>query len=95
MDIKYFTKQALIEANQEAIDKGFTKKLTEKHLNQLDEELRFPIVFHVSSTTQENIEAELLVSPEKTVWLELTSSRFDSLPHLAVDSSETENTTLH
>jgi hypothetical protein len=95
VEIKYFTKKELVEANQEAIRRNFNETLTQKALDQLSDKNKFPIIFHVSGGTKETVKTELLLSPERPVWLELTSNRFDALPYLEVDYLEMDEPTRH
>ena len=95
MEIRYFTKQSLIEANKEAVRNNYEKSLSTKALEELNEESKFPIVFHIVGSDKRLVATELLLGPETTVWLDISKHRYIGLPYLEVDAPDLDGATRH
>jgi len=49
--VHYFTKEDLLNANKEAVNKQFNRQLEEEKLIQLDETFKFPVVYTILDKT--------------------------------------------
>ncbi len=80
MDIPYFSKALLIEANNDAILEHRNRQLDPEHLVSLDDDTLFPVIWSMLHNETE-VRCKLLLSPEDEAWLDVSRETFSSLPH--------------
>lgn len=85
--VKYFTRDTLIEANEEAIKSGRNRTLYTERLEQLPEDLRFPVGFNMLHNDFE-VRAQITVGPSadklQSVWLDMPIETYNRLPEVEV-----------
>ena len=69
--------------------------MSTKALEELNEESKFPIVFHIVGSDKRLVATELLLGPETTVWLDISKHRYVDLPYLEVDAPDLDGGTRH
>jgi hypothetical protein len=88
MKVKYFTKGALIRANDEAIRTGRNRTLHPHLLEELPE-LRFPVGWSMIHNDCE-IRCQITVGPSadqlQACWLDVPFGTFNALPEIGVPS---------
>jgi len=86
MKVKYFTKQALIDANAKAILTNRNRTLYPEPLERLPD-LKFPVGFSFPHNDYE-MRVSLLVGPSadqlQSVWLDIPFKTFNNLPEAEV-----------
>lgn len=78
-DIKYFTKQILIEYNNAAIREKRNRVIEEQFLESLQEGVLYPIVFKMYHTKDE-IRVQIDFFENRTAFLDMTVERYEMLP---------------
>lgn len=78
-DIKYFTKQILIEYNNAAIREKRNRAIEEQFLESLQEGVLYPIVFKMYHTKDE-IRVQIDFFENRTAFLDMTVERYEMLP---------------
>ena len=81
--VSYFTKQSLIEANNDAILNKRNRSLNNDFITSLDDDTKFPVVFSMDHNEQE-VRLELMVAPTKKVWLDVSYETFNDLPSVTM-----------
>lgn len=85
--VKYFTRDLLIEVNEEAVKAKRNRTLYTEKLRKLPEDLRFPVGFNMLHNDCE-IRAQITVGPSadklQMVWLDMPTETFNRLPEVEV-----------
>lgn len=85
--VKYFTRELLIEVNEEAIKSKRNRTLYTEKLRDLPEDLVFPVGFNMLHNDLE-IRAQITVGPSadklQSVWLDMPIETFNRLPEVDV-----------
>lgn len=83
MIVNYFTKQSLIEANNDAILNKRNRSLNNDFITSLDDDTKFPVVFSMDHNEQE-VRLELMMDPATRVWLDVSYDTFKHLPSVVM-----------
>lgn len=85
--VKYFTRDLLIEANEESIKSKRNRNLYTERLRDLPDNLLFPVGLHIFHNDFE-IRAQIAVGPSEDklqlVWLDMPIETFNRLPEKEV-----------
>ena len=79
MQLKYFTKEALVKANNEAIRSKRNRSLVKKFVTDLDAENRYPVIWAMTHNDRE-MRVRLLLNADSDAWLDIPFKTYDRLP---------------
>lgn len=80
MEVKYFTKDLLVKANDEAIAQHFNRALKEEMVAQLDEDLRYPISFTMVHNDTEMRCKVILSAAGESAFIDVSFDTYYDLP---------------
>lgn len=83
MNISYFDKQSLIEANNDAILEQRNRSLNPEAIALLDDDTKFPVVFSMDHNEQE-VRVKLMLTPTDEAWLDVSYETFNALPSVTM-----------
>ena len=86
MEVQYFDKQSLIEANNDAILNKRNRSLNNDFITSLDDDTMFPVLFSMDHNEQE-IRLELMMDPTTRVWLDVSYETFKALPSVVMPNN--------
>ena len=83
MQVKYFNKASLLDANNEAILSERNRSLRNESIVDIVDDTLFPIVFNMPHNDVE-MRVGLLLDPETKVWLDMPFEAYEALPTIDV-----------
>jgi len=79
MQVKYFNKASLLDANNEAILSERNRSLHNEKIVDIADDTLFPIVFSMPHNDVE-MRVELMLDPTTKVWLDMPFEAYEALP---------------
>lgn len=92
---RYFTKDSLIEAAKAGNERGYNRQLDPDKLTDLEFTEFLPITFtlpheHIAGELVEpHIRAQVMVGPDESVMIDMSTERFNALPVYDTDLQST------
>ena len=83
MNVSYFDKQSLIEANNDAILEQRNRSLDPDAIALLDDDMRFPVVWSMDHNDVE-VRCKLMLTPTDEAWLDVSYETFNALPYVTM-----------
>ena len=83
MQVKYFNKASLLDANNEAILSERNRSIYNESIVDIADDTLFPIVFSMPHNDVE-MRVGLLLDPETKVWLDMPFEAYEALPTIDV-----------
>ena len=83
MQVKYFNKASLLDANNEAILSERNRSIYNESIVDIADDTLFPIVFNMPHNDVE-MRVGLLLDPETKVWLDMPFEAYEALPTIDV-----------
>ena len=87
MIVSYFTKQSLIEANNDAILNKRNRSLNNDFITSLDDDTKFPVLSSMDHNEQE-VRLELMTDPATKVWLDVSYDTFKRNAQVLIDNTK-------
>jgi len=83
MQVKYFNKASLLDANNEAILSERNRSIYNESIVDIADDTLFPIVFSMPHNDVE-MRVELMLDPTTKVWLDMSFEAYEALPTIDV-----------
>jgi hypothetical protein len=83
MQVKYFNKASLLDANNEAILSERNRSIYNESIVDIADDTLFPIVFSMPHNDVE-MRVELMLDPTTKVWLDMPFEAYEALPTIDV-----------
>lgn len=83
MQVKYFNKASLLDANNEAILSERNRSIYNESIVDIADDTLFPIVFSMPHNDVE-MRVELMLDPTTKVWLDMPLEAYEALPTIDV-----------
>jgi|TARA_E500000318_G_scaffold84278_1_gene80025 hypothetical protein len=81
MQVKYFNKASLLDANNEAIISERNRSLRNESIVDTEDDTLFPIVFSMPHNDVE-MRVQLMLDPTTRVWLDMPFKAYEALPSI-------------